>query len=165
MQGKASASDEDSSGEVSNVAADDDYIPDCVGLTWEVTLLNEGGKGVATGFVEFARSSQTVDGRSTLGDYNVGVVVCKVIQGQPSIRSRSLLSWYQGVNLYDHHRKERSIQLERALRLGDCCGFRKYDSTGRTRRLCLPKRKDKLINIRSVNEVAFTVCCKRLCLE
>jgi hypothetical protein len=177
MQGKASASDEDTSGEVSDVAADDDYIPDCVGLTrekWckkEVTLLNEGGEGVATGFVEFARSSQTVDGRSTLGDYNVGVVVCEVIQGQPSVRSRSLLSWpikrtlYQGVSLYDHQRKERSIQLERALRLGDRCGSRKYDSTGRTRRLCLPKRKDKLIDIRSVNEVAFTGCCKRLCLE
>jgi hypothetical protein len=93
MQGKASAFDEDTCGEVSDVAADDDYIPDCVGLTWEkwckkeVTLLNEGGEGVATGFVEFARSSQTVDGRSTLGDYNVGVVVCEVIQGLPSVRS------------------------------------------------------------------------------
>jgi hypothetical protein len=54
MQGKASTSDEDTSGEVSDVAADDDYIPDCVGLIrekWckkEVTLLNEGGEGVAT---------------------------------------------------------------------------------------------------------------------
>jgi hypothetical protein len=85
MQGKASTSDEDTSGEVSDVAADDDYIPDCVGLIrekWckkEVTLLNEGGEGVATWFVEFAQSSQIVDGRSTLGDYNVGVVVCEVI--------------------------------------------------------------------------------------
>jgi hypothetical protein len=62
---------------------------------------------VVTGFVEFARSSQTVDGHSTLGDYNDGVVVCEVIQGQPSVRSRSLLFWpikrtlYQGVATQD----------------------------------------------------------------
>jgi hypothetical protein len=69
MQGKASASNEDTPREVSDVVADDDYIPDCIGLTrkkWckkEVTLVNEGGgEGVATGFVEFAWSSQTVDG-------------------------------------------------------------------------------------------------------
>jgi hypothetical protein len=55
--------------------------------------------------------------------------------------------------------------LERALRLGDRCGSRKYDSTGWTRRLCFPKRKDKLIDIRSVNEFAFTGYCKHLCLE
>jgi hypothetical protein len=35
MQGKASASDEDTSGEVFDVATDDDYIPNCVGLTQE----------------------------------------------------------------------------------------------------------------------------------
>jgi hypothetical protein len=34
---------------------------------------------VVTGFVNFAWASQTVDGRSILGDNNVGVIVCEVI--------------------------------------------------------------------------------------
>jgi hypothetical protein len=57
----------------------DGSIPNCVGLpreNWcrkEVTMVNDVGEGVASGFVEFARASQIVDGRTALGDDNVGV--------------------------------------------------------------------------------------------
>jgi hypothetical protein len=60
MQGKASASDGDTHGEVPNVTAVDNSIPNCVGLTrekWykkEVIMVNEGDEGVTTRFVKFA---------------------------------------------------------------------------------------------------------------
>jgi hypothetical protein len=47
---------------------------------------------VAIGFVEFARASQTVDGSTKLGEDNIGVVVCEVIQGQLLVRCHSLPS-------------------------------------------------------------------------
>jgi hypothetical protein len=51
MQGKALASDGDTPEEAPDITANDDYIPDCIGLTrekWckkEVILVNEEGEG------------------------------------------------------------------------------------------------------------------------
>jgi hypothetical protein len=61
-----------------------DPIPDCIGLSrekWckkEVAFQNDEGDIVATAYVEFAKECQTIDGRTTLGEDNVGVFVCEV---------------------------------------------------------------------------------------
>jgi hypothetical protein len=87
--------------------------------------VNNMGDVVATGFLEFVRVSQTVDGCTALGEDNVGVVVCEVIQAHLSIACHSHWSWpikrtlYQGVSLYNHLRKERFLKLERSSRVGD----------------------------------------------
>jgi hypothetical protein len=138
-QGEDYASEGDTTTEEPDVLAVDGSIPNCVGLpreNWyrkEVTMVNDVGEGIASGFVEFARASQTVDGRTTLADDNVGVVVCEVLQPNSTVACHSLWSWpikktlFQGVSLYDHLRKERSLELDRLSRLGDRCGSRKYD--------------------------------------
>jgi hypothetical protein len=139
MQGKDSASEGDTIVEEPDVLAVDGSIPNCIGLpceNWcrkEVTMVNDVGEGVTSGFVKFVRASQTVDGRTTLGDDNVGVVVCKVLQPNSTVACHSLRSWpikktlFQGVSLYDHLRKERSLELDRLSCLGDRYGSRKYD--------------------------------------
>jgi hypothetical protein len=177
MQGKNSTSKGDTTTKEPDVPAMDGSIPNCIELpcenwcTKEVTMVNDVGEGVASGFVEFARASQTIDGCTALGDDNVGVVVCEVLQPNLTIACHSLRSWpikktlFQGVSLYDHLRKERSLELDRLSRLGDCCGSRKYDC-----RVWIPqprplKRKDKLIQICSVNDAALSGCCKHLCME
>lgn len=151
MEGKASTFDGDTHEEVSVITAVNDSIPNCVGLTWEkwykkeVIMVNKGGEGVTTGFVEFAWISQTLDRRLTLGDNNIRVAIYEVIQEQSLIRCHSLLSWprmrtlYQGVSLDNHLRKESSIKLERALPLGNQCESRKYASIGQIPGACLPK--------------------------
>jgi hypothetical protein len=135
---------EDSASEGDTTAADhvpdiDGSIPNCVGLpreNWcrkEVTMVDDVGEGVASDFVEFVRASQTVDGRTALGHDNVGVVVCEVLQPNSTVACHTLRSWpikktmFQGVSLYNHLRKERSLEMDRLLRLGDRCGSRKYD--------------------------------------
>jgi hypothetical protein len=173
---------EDSTSEGDTTAADhvpdiDGSIPNCVGLpreNWcrkEVTMVDDVGEGVASGFVEFVRASQTVDGRMALGDDNVGVVVCEVLQPNSTVACHTLRSWpikktmFQGVSLYDHLRKERSLEMDRLLRLGDRCGSRKYDCRVRIPRPRPLKRKDKLIQICSVNDATLSGCCKHLCME
>ena len=85
-QGSDSTSKEDTTIEESDVPTVDGSIPNCVGLfreNWcrkEVTMVNNVGESIAFGFVEFARASQTVDGCTAIGDDNVGVVVCKILQ-------------------------------------------------------------------------------------
>jgi hypothetical protein len=99
MEGKDSVTEEDIAVEVPYIPAVDDSIPDCVGLTWanwckkKITLVKDGGEGVALESVEFVRGSQTVDGRTTHGDDNIGVVVCKVFQANSSVTCHSLWSW------------------------------------------------------------------------
>jgi hypothetical protein len=171
-QGEDSASEGDTTAEEPDVPAMDGSIPNCVGLScenWcrkEVTMVNDVGEGVASGFVEFARASQT-----TLGEDNVGVVVCKVLQPNSTVACHSLRSWpikktlFQGVSLYDHLRKERSLQFDKLSRLGDRCGSRKYDCQVRIPRLRPLKRKDKIIQICSVNDAALSGYCKHLCME
>jgi hypothetical protein len=171
-QGEDSASEGDTTAEEPDVPAMDGSIPNCVGLScenWcrkEVTMVNDVGEGVASGFVEFARASQT-----TLGEDNVGVVVCKVLQPNSTVACHSLRSWpikktlFQSVSLYDHLRKERSLQFDKLSRLGDRCGSRKYDCQVRIPRLRPLKRKDKIIQICSVNDAALSGYCKHLCME
>jgi hypothetical protein len=59
-QGKDSASEGDTTTEELDVPVVDGSIPNCVGLSrenWcmkEVTMVNDVGEGVASGFVEFA---------------------------------------------------------------------------------------------------------------
>jgi hypothetical protein len=153
MQGKDSESDGDTSGEIPNVLAIENFIPDCVGLireNWckkDIILVNDGDEGVAIGFVQFARASQTIDGCTAFGEDNVRVVVCEVIQADLSVACHSLGLWpiqrilYQGVSLYDHLRKERFIKLERLSCLVDHCGSRKYDSIEQTPWVPLQKAK------------------------
>jgi hypothetical protein len=98
-----------------------DPIPDCIGLSrekWckkEVALQNDAGDIVAITYVEFAKECQTIDGRTTLGEDNVGVVVYEIWQPQSSLSSRTLRSWpvrlvlFEGVSLYIHLRKEEEI--------------------------------------------------------
>jgi hypothetical protein len=63
MQGEDSASEGDTIAEEPDVPAVDGSIPNCVGLScenWcrkEVTMVNDVGEGVASGFVKFARAS------------------------------------------------------------------------------------------------------------
>jgi hypothetical protein len=134
-------------------------------------MVNNVGEGIASRFVEFARASQTVDGRTTLGNDNVGVVVCEVLQPNSTVACHSLRSWpikktlFQGVSLYDHLRNERSLELDRLSRLGDRCGSRKYDCRLRIPRPRPLKQKDKVIQIFSVNDAALSGCCKHLCME
>jgi hypothetical protein len=98
-QGKDSTSEGDTIVEEPDVLAVDSSIPNCVGLSrenWcrkEVTIVNNVGEGIASGFVEFARASQIVDGRTALGDDNVGVVVCEVLQPNSTEACHSLRSW------------------------------------------------------------------------
>jgi hypothetical protein len=172
MQGEDSASEGDTIAEEPDVPAVDGSIPNCVGLScenWcrkEVTMVIDVEEGVASGFVEFARASQTI-----LGEDNVGVVVCKVLQPNSTVACHSLRSWpikktlFQGVSLYDHLRKERSLQFDKLSRLGDRCGSRKYDCQVRIPRLRPLKRKDKIIQICSVNDAALSGYCKHLCME
>jgi hypothetical protein len=138
-QGEDSALEGDTTAEEPDVPTMDGSIPNCVGLSrenWcrkEVTMVNNVGEGIAFGFVEFARASQIVDGRTALRDDNVGVLVCEVLQPNSTIACHSLQSWpikktlFQGVSLYNHLRMERSLELDRLSRLGDRCGSRKYD--------------------------------------
>jgi hypothetical protein len=172
MQGEDSASEGDTIAEEPDVPAVDGSIPNCVGLScenWcrkEVTMVIDVEEGVASGFVEFARASQTI-----LGEDNVGVVVCKVLQPNSTVACHSLRLWpikktlFQGVSLYDHLRKERSLQLDKLSCLGDRCGSRKYDCEVRIPQPRPLKRKDKLIQICSINDAALSGCCKHLCME
>jgi hypothetical protein len=119
-------------------------------------------EGIVSGFVEFARASQIVDGQAALGDDNVGVVVCEVLQPNSTVACHSLQLWpikktlFQDVSLYDHLRKERSLELDQLSRLGNRCGSRKYDCQVRIPRPCPLKQKDKLIQICSINDAAFS---------
>jgi hypothetical protein len=67
-QGEDSASEGDTTAEEPDVPTVDGSISNCIGLSrenWcrkEVTMVNDVGEGVASGFVKFARASQTVDG-------------------------------------------------------------------------------------------------------
>ena len=62
-QGLDSTSEGNTIAEEPNVLAIDSSIPNCVGLpceNWcrkEVTMVNDVGESIASGFVEFARSS------------------------------------------------------------------------------------------------------------
>jgi hypothetical protein len=134
-------------------------------------MVNDVGEGVASEFVKFARASQTVDGYTALGDDNVGVVVCEVLQPNLTVACHSLRSWpikktlFQGISLYDHLRKERSLELDKLSRLGDRYGSRKYKCRFWIPRPRPLKQKDKLIQICSVNDAALSSCCKHLCME
>lgn len=177
MQDKDSALDGDTTTEELDVPVVDGSIPNCIGLScenWcmkEVTMVNDVGEGVVSRFVEFAKANKTVDGRTALRDDNVGIVLCKVLQPNLIVACHSFWSWpikkalFQAISLYDHLKKERSLQLDRLSHLGDCCGSRKYDCQVRIPRLCPLKWKDKFIQIISVNDATLSGYCKHLYME
>ena len=177
IQGKDSTSEGDTTIEELDVLAVDGSMPNCIGLpckNWcrkEVTMVNDVEEGVASRFVEFARANSIVDGCTTLGDDNIGIVVCEVLQPNSTIACHSLWSWpiknilFQGISLYDLLRKERSLELDRLSCLCGCCGSRKYDCRVRISQPRLLKWKDKLIQIFFVNDAPLSGCCKLLCME
>jgi hypothetical protein len=178
LQGFQSESEEEI---LENVTCEVDIIepiPDCIGLSrdkWckkEVTLINMEGNVVASGYIEFAKEWQTIDGRTTLGTENIGVVVCEVFNADSGVVTHSLRSWpikrsmFQRISLYDHLRKYEAFEREKASRLGARRGHRKYNSTLRIPPIVhLKKRKDRLTELDSVNIVIPSGCCKRRCLS
>lgn len=56
----------------------------------EVDLIDNRGTIVAKAYVEFAKEWQSIDGRASLGEEYVGVVVCEVIEGGTSLITRTL---------------------------------------------------------------------------
>lgn len=150
-------------------------IPNCTGIArddWckkEVTLV-ESGMVVASAYVEFAKDWQSINGRTVLGDEYVGVVVCEVFHTQSALKPRTLQRWhiksvlYEGVSLYDHQRKYNLAVEAEAARLGDRRGNRQYYSLRHTSRPVQRKRKDVLVEKRSIDETMATACCKRECV-
>jgi hypothetical protein len=151
-----------------------DPIPDYIGLSrqkWckkEVAFQNEDSDIVATAYLEFAKECQIIDGQKTLGRDNVGVVVCEVWQPQSLLSCHTLWPWpiqralFEGVSFYNHLRKEQEILAQKAMRLGDKRGSRKYLSGLQNPQAARKKRKDCLIDIAVVNDVVSKDCCSRM---
>ena len=151
-------------------------IPICIGIgrdDWckkEVSLIDEKGLVVAYAYVEFAKEWQSINGRTELGKEYVGVVVCEVAETQTTLTPRTLQRWptrrvlFEGVSLYDHERKYNEGLDARAARLGDRRGSRQYFSLRNTSRPPNKKRKDVLIEKKSIVDTLTKSCCKRECV-
>lgn len=151
-------------------------IPSCIGIgrdDWckkEVSLIDEKGSVLAYAYVEFAKEWQSINGRTELGKEYVGVVVCEVAHTHSALKPRTLQRWpvksvlYEGVSLYDHERKYNEGLDARAARLGDRRGSRQYVSLRTASHPPIKKRKDVLIEKKSIVETLRNSCCKLECV-
>jgi hypothetical protein len=93
-------------------------ILDCIGLSREkwckkdVTLINMEGNVVASRYIKFAKEWQTIDGRTTLGTENIGIVVCEVFNADSRVVFHSL---WQGC--HGDERTDTSVCPSRLIRL------------------------------------------------
>jgi hypothetical protein len=98
--------------------------------------------------------------------------VCEVFEAMSAALCHTLQSWpitramFQGVSLYNHLREEEALLFEKATRLGDRRGYRKYQSTLHIpRHVGVKKRKDRLIEVYSINDTVNSGCCKHHCIN
>jgi hypothetical protein len=161
---------------VYNIPEEEMPVPNCIGLSredWckkEVALVNDSGVPLATAYVEFAKEWQSINGRSPLGKEYVGVVVCEVLERSSSLACRTLQRWpikntmYEGVSLYNHERQYNEMVKAKVARLGSGRGDRQYFSVRHPRMPVQMKRKDTLLQKKSIEKTLRSSCCKRQCI-
>lgn len=136
----------------------------------EVDLIDNRGTIVAKAYVEFAKEWQSIDGRASLGEEYVGVVVCEVIERGTSLITRTLQKWpikktlYEGVSLYNQERQyNENVQVHAGSH--NRRGSRQYCSQRHPRLPLQTKQKEKLLNKLGIEQTLKSSCCKRQCLS
>lgn len=154
-------------------------IPDCEGIhrdgwSGKALLARHGdGSDFAEVIIITANPNACIDGRSRLGNDDVGIVVLEVLNGDPSVGD-TCLRWptrqlfYDGdtgyVSVYDHARKRDAIEheLEQNRRR---VGKRKYRYDRRSRAAAVEDKRSKLLSWESVGDVLERRCCDHECTQ
>lgn len=171
LQGTPSTS-EVSEDERNDKHIDDSPIPDCDNIAREdwkgltVEARHEHGTKFATVLVTATNSSMSVDGENDLGDYQFGVVVYEVFEGDSILRDQCLcwpvhLLFYKNVSVYDHLRRHSLTLKEKEVRRLDRKGKRTYDTTNRPPKE--RKTQEWRISDDEISKIYLVECCHRYC--
>ena len=146
---------------------DNSPIPDCNGIPqdeWKGILTearHEHGGKFADVFVSATNSATSIDGESRLGDCNFGIVIHRVVNGDPSLKDTTVswpthLLFYKGVSVHDHLRKHAIKVKEQELQNLQRKGRRKYKSN----RPCkVKKTKEWKIGDEEIHNLYAGDCC------
>lgn len=143
---------------------DDIAREDWKGLTVEAR--HEHGTKFATVLVTATNYSMSVDGENDLGDYQFGVVVYEVFEGDSILIDRCIswpvhLLFYKNVSVYDHLRKHAVTMKASEDKRLDRKGKRTYDITNRPSKE--KKTQEWRVSNEDISKIYLVECCHRHC--